>query len=62
MRKGGEALHIYICPECGAYLDPGERCDCTEERAAEVERQEKLKEEWKRLLVREQDGQLKIAV
>lgn len=17
-----------ICPECGAYLDPGERCDC----------------------------------
>lgn len=18
----------YQCPDCGAYLDPGERCDC----------------------------------
>lgn len=18
----------YICPACGAYLDPGEKCDC----------------------------------
>ena len=18
----------YVCPECGAYLDPGEHCDC----------------------------------
>ena len=21
-----------ICPDCGAYLDPGEPCDCYEER------------------------------
>ena len=21
------------CPECGAHLDPGERCDCKEEIA-----------------------------
>lgn len=20
------------CPECGAHLDPGEECDCREER------------------------------
>ena len=20
--------HQNICPDCGAYLDPGERCDC----------------------------------
>lgn len=20
-----------ICPECGAHLDPGEKCDCQEE-------------------------------
>ena len=20
-----------ICPDCGAYLDPGESCDCREE-------------------------------
>lgn len=22
------------CPECGAYLDPGEVCDCEKERGA----------------------------
>lgn len=22
----------YVCPECGAHLDPGERCDCHEKR------------------------------
>jgi hypothetical protein len=21
---------FYICQECGAYLDPGEKCDCLE--------------------------------
>lgn len=21
-----------ICPCCGAYLDPGERCDCQDEK------------------------------
>ncbi len=25
-------MHRYICPECGAYLDPGEKCDCRDER------------------------------
>lgn len=26
----------HVCPHCGAYLDPGERCDCqrTEKPAA----------------------------
>ncbi len=23
-----------ICPRCGAALDPGERCDCTENKTA----------------------------
>ncbi len=23
-----------ICPDCGAYLDPGERCDCQDEEEA----------------------------
>ena len=27
-----------ICPDCGAYLDPGERCNCHEERLIEMER------------------------
>ena len=30
-----------ICPDCGAYLDPGERCSCHEERLIEMERKEK---------------------
>lgn len=25
-----------VCPECGAHLDPGEKCDCQE--ADELER------------------------
>ncbi len=25
-----------ICPDCGAYLDPGERCNCHEERLIEM--------------------------
>lgn len=23
-----------ICPDCGAYLDPDERCDCQDEETA----------------------------
>ena len=25
----------YQCPECGANLDPGEKCDCEEEQVKE---------------------------
>lgn len=25
------------CPDCGAYLDPGEICDCREKAAPELE-------------------------
>ena len=24
-----------ICTECGAHLDPGEKCDCEEERRSQ---------------------------
>ena len=31
--KGVDTMAFYrICPDCGAYLDPGERCNCHEER------------------------------
>lgn len=33
-RKEEGAMPYYIiCPLCGAALDPGERCDCTKEKA-----------------------------
>ena len=34
-----------ICPDCGAYLDPGEQCSCHEEYLIEMERKEKAMEE-----------------
>lgn len=27
-------MRSYRCEHCGAFLDPGERCDCEEEREA----------------------------
>ena len=27
-------MYARICPDCGAYLDPSERCDCSIEKAA----------------------------
>lgn len=27
-------MRNYICPDCGAYLDPGEACDCRDEENA----------------------------
>lgn len=27
-------MYGYRCPECGAFLDPGEKCDCAIERGA----------------------------
>ena len=29
-------MYYTICPRCGAYLDPGEPCDCKDEQAAKV--------------------------
>ena len=28
----------YICEHCGAYLDPGEKCDCMDEKKKNIER------------------------
>lgn len=27
-KKGGFSMYYKVCPNCGANLDPGERCDC----------------------------------
>lgn len=29
-------MYYCVCPACGAYLDPGERCDCAEKAASGV--------------------------
>lgn len=25
-------MNYHLCPLCGAHLDPGEKCDCTEQK------------------------------
>ncbi len=55
-------MYAYICPDCGAYLDPGETCDCKAEReAAEKERHE-ANIVFMELVEEEENGQLRIAV
>lgn len=31
-----------ICPDCGAHLDPEEKCDCQEERQEKGPRQQAI--------------------
>jgi hypothetical protein len=31
-------MYYRICSNCGANLDPGERCDCEEERQKQTDR------------------------
>lgn len=31
-----------ICPDCGCYLDPGERCDCRDEMRRREQRTRRL--------------------
>ena len=53
MRRKG---YGYICPDCGCHLDPGEKCDCREERELEREKETKLV----KMLKVEKSGQMKI--
>ena len=57
-----------ICPDCGAYLDPGEQCSCHEERLIEMERKEKgvfevtIQGDLEKMMKEEKSGQLRLAV
>lgn len=51
-------MYGYICPECGAHLDPEERCECREEK----NQQEKKLKEQEKLFKLEKNGQLSLAV
>ena len=35
---------FYPCPDCGAHLDHGERCDCKKENAADGRTSEQRQE------------------
>lgn len=30
-------MYYHKCPDCGANLDPGERCDCKDERKQKIQ-------------------------
>lgn len=34
-------MYGYRCDKCGAFLDPGEKCDCQEQRERQREAQDK---------------------
>ena len=37
-------VYSYICDRCGCYLDPGERCDCQDEKVKKMrKRQETIR-------------------
>lgn len=44
-------MYTYICPRCGLYLDPGEKCDC-------LKTQERNRQMVAELLAEDQDGQM----
>ena len=54
-------MYARICPNCGCYLDPGEKCDCAEEQ----ERKQKIihtrHEDVQRLFRLEVGGQMVFA-
>ena len=51
-----------ICPDCGANLAPGERCDCISEKEKREELKKIKKKEINRMIAVEDNGQLKFAV
>jgi len=55
-------MHGYVCPECGAFLDPGERCDCQDEKEQKSIAAEEFEKEISQMVVVERNGQLRLAV
>lgn len=40
-------MQYKVCPNCGAHLDSGERCDCKDEKEPPKETEEKGKDDSK---------------
>ena len=51
-----------ICPDCGAYLDPGEQCSCHMEHMMEQEKKEKATAFVEKMVKEDRNGQLRLAV
>lgn len=51
-----------VCSECGAHLDPGERCSCIEERQKAQEKEMAKERVLQKLFYAEKNGQLRLAV
>lgn len=51
-----------ICPDCGAYLDPGEQCSCHDEKIHLQEEREKAAQNVMKMVMEERNGQLRLAV
>lgn len=43
--------YFNTCPHCGATLDPGEKCECIDEK-------EERRKKWESLTKNDKDGQL----
>ena len=55
-------MQYYTCPYCQANLDPGEKCDCMEQRRKKEAAGEEAMKRILPLLAIEKDGQLRLAV
>ena len=56
---GGCLMYGYICPTCGAHLDPQERCEeCTEQKLNDQRESERIK----RLLSVGKDAQYELVL
>lgn len=49
-------MYGYICQNCGAHLDPGERCECLDEK----EQQQQKIVEISQMITVDRNGQMKL--
>ena len=51
-----------ICPDCGANLDPGERCTCRQEHERRIKIMRKQDQRMQRVIKQEKNGQLRMVI
>lgn len=55
-------MYAHECPDCGAFLDPGERCDCKEKRMQEEQKFITFHKELSKYIKEGKNGQLRLAI